>query len=191
MSELLVVGFKGTYRAAEVLEELEAMDAARWIHLADAVAVYRSSDGKLRVDKSVRPTTKDGVLGGAALGGLLGALLLAPFTAGTSAALAAAAVGGGAATLSVAGALGGGLEAQRRKEAAGISEDFVKEVSGVLQPGQSAVFALATLVDLPAVMEHFQGCGGRVIRSTLSATDVTTWETTMAALHGDAVTRPY
>ena len=180
MAELIVVGFKGTYRAAEVLEELEAMNAARWIHLDDAVAVYRSSDGRLRVDGSVRPRTKGGVIGGAAVGGLLGALLLAPFTGGTSAGLAAAAVGSGAATLGVAGALAGGSEAERRKEAAGITDDFVKQVGATVQPGQSAVFALATVTDRQAVMEHFQGYGGRVLRSTLSAADVSSWETTMA-----------
>ena len=182
MAELIVVGFSGTYRAAEVLEELEAMNAARWIHLDDAVAVYRSSDGRLRVDGSVRPTTKDGAIGGAALGGLLGALLLAPLTAGTSAPLVAAAIGSGATSFGVAGAVAGANEAQRWKQSAGITEDFVKEVSAVVQPNQSAVFALATIMDPQAVFDHFHGYGGKVLRSNLSAADVNKWETTMSQL---------
>jgi uncharacterized membrane protein len=167
MAELLVVGFKEAYRAVEVLGELEAMDAARWIHLDDAVAVSRSGDGTLSIDKSVRPRTKDGAVRGGILGGLLGALVLAPFTGGTSAALAAAAMGGGAATMGMMGALAGGTQAQRWKEAAGITDDFVKRIGGLLQEGQSAIFALATLSDPPAVVEHFRGTGGNVLHSTL------------------------
>lgn len=168
MAELVVVGFRGAYRAAEVLQELQAMDAARWIHLDDAVAVSRSADGTLHIDKSVRPRIKDGAIEGGILGGLLGALVLAPFTAGATAAVAAAAVGGGAATMSVVGALAGGTRAREWKEAAGITDDFVKQVGAMVQQGQSAIFALATLSDAPAVVEHFRGTGGTIIHTTLA-----------------------
>ena len=57
MAELVVIGFDGKHRAAEVLGQLEAMNATWTIDLKDAVAVYRTDDGRLRVDGSVQATT--------------------------------------------------------------------------------------------------------------------------------------
>ncbi len=57
MAELMVVGFEGKHRAAEVLNQLEDIDLSFEIDLKDAVAVYRTDDGKLRVDQSAQPTT--------------------------------------------------------------------------------------------------------------------------------------
>ena len=103
-TELMVIGFEGKHRAAEVLNQIEAMNLSFAIDLKDAVAVYRTDDGRLRLDTSVQPTTKEGAAWGAALGGFIGALLLAPFTAGASAAVAATALGVGAFTGGVTGA---------------------------------------------------------------------------------------
>ena len=167
MAELVVIGFEGTRRAAEVLQQVEDMNAAWTIDLKDAVAAYRTDDGKLRIDKSFQETSKEGALSGAMLGGLLGALLAAPFTAGVSTAVAATAIGTSAATLGITGGAIGADDAREWKEAAGISEDFVKQVGGMVQPGQSAVFVLARASDPAAVAEHFRGYGGRVLRSTL------------------------
>jgi uncharacterized membrane protein len=168
MAELIVIGFEGKHRAAEVLAQLEDLEASWSIDLRDAVAAYRRDDGRLRIDRSVQPTSKEGAAGGALLGGLLGALLVAPFTAGVSAAVAASAVGAGAATLGVTGAAIGYDDARSWKEAAGISEDFVNQVGGMVQPGHSAVFVLARVSDPKSVAEKFRGYGGTVLRSTLA-----------------------
>ena len=167
MSELIVVGFKGAHRAAEVLDQLVELNDSYVIDLKDAVAVYRTDDGRLRLDTSVQPTTKEGAAWGAVLGGTIGALLLAPFTAGASAAVAATALGVGALTGGVTGAAIGADDAATWKETYGISDEFVKEVSGMVQPGQSAVFALARASDPVAVAEKFRGYGGKVLRTTL------------------------
>ena len=166
-TELMVIGFDGKHRAAEVLNQLEAMNVSFAIDLKDAVAVYRTDDGRLRLDTSVQPTTKEGAAWGAVLGGTIGALLLAPFTAGASAAVAATALGVGALTGGVTGAAIGADDAATWKETYGISDEFVKEVSGMVQPGQSAVFALARASDPVAVAEKFRGYGGKVLRTTL------------------------
>jgi uncharacterized membrane protein len=166
-AELMVIGFEGKHRAAEVLNQLEAMDVSFSLDLKDAVAVYRTDDGKLRVDQSVEPTTKEGAAWGALLGGMIGAALLAPFTAGASAAVAASAIGASAATLGLTGAVIGADEADTWKKTYGISDDFVKEVGGMVQPGQSAVFVLARAADPAAVAERFRGYGGKVLRTTL------------------------
>jgi uncharacterized membrane protein len=166
-AELMVIGFEGKQRAAEVLNQLEAMNVSFALDLKDAVAVYRTDDGKLRVDESVEPTTKEGAAWGAVVGGMIGAALLAPFTAGASVAVAASAIGASAATLGVTGALIGADEADTYKKAYGISDEFVTEVGGMVQPGQSAVFVLARTSDPAAVAERFRGYGGKVLRTTL------------------------
>jgi uncharacterized membrane protein len=168
MAELTVVGFQGIHRAAEVLNEVQELNTGWRLDLKDAVAVYRTQDGKLRVDQSVQPTRKEGAGWGGLLGGMLGALLVAPFTAGLSAAAAATAVGMGAVTLGATGALIAGEDAADWKATYGISEEFVQQVGGVLQPGQSAVFVLALTSDPEAIAERFRGYGGKVLRTTVA-----------------------
>ena len=167
MAELIVIGFEGKHRAAEVLDQLEAMSASWTIDLKDAVAVYRTDDGKLRVDESVQPTTKEGAAWGAIFGGLLGALIIAPFTAGASAAVAASAISAGAASLGLTGAVFGADDAAKWKQATGISDDFVAQVGGMVQPGQSAVFVLARASQPEQVTQQFRGYGGKILRTTL------------------------
>jgi uncharacterized membrane protein len=99
---------------------------------------------------------------------LLGALVAAPLTAGASVAAAAGAVGAGVLALGVPGALFGGDEAETWKDVYGVPEDFVKEVSGMVQPGQSALFVFAEAKEPEKIAEHFRGYGGRVLRTTLS-----------------------
>ena len=50
-----------------------------------------------------------------------------------------------------------------------MSEDYVRQVGGMVQPGQSAIFALLRVSDPAVVTEKFRGYGGKVLRSTLSA----------------------
>jgi hypothetical protein len=116
----------------------------------------------------VQPTEREGAAWGGVLGGLLGALIAAPFTAGMSVAAAAAAVGAGSLALGVPGAVIGADDAATWKDTYGISEDFVQQVSGMLQPGQSAVFVLVEAGDPEKVAERFRGYGGTVLRTTLS-----------------------
>ena len=179
MSELVVVGFDGKRRAAEVLNQIEEMDLSFSIDLKDAVTVYRTDDGKLRVDQSVQPTTKEGAAWGALFGGMIGALLLAPLTLGASAAAAAAAVGTGAVTGGLTGAAIGADDADTWKQAYGISDEFVKEVSGMVQPGQSAIFVLARATNPVAIAEKFRGYGGKVLRTTLSPESAAKFEKVM------------
>ena len=177
--ELMVIGFDGKHRAAEVLNQLEAMNESFAIDLQDAVAVYRTEDGKLRVDQSVEPTTKEGAAWGALLGGMIGAALLAPFTFGASAAVAASVIGASAATLGLTGAVIGADDADTWKRTYGISDDFVDQVSGMVQPGQSAVFVLARVSDPVAVAERFRGYGGKILRTTLSKASAAKFEQVM------------
>ena len=139
----------------------------------------RSSIDMLRTDWSVQPTTKEGAAWGAMVGGLIGAALLAPLTLGASAAAAASAIGAGFFTGGVTGAAIGDDDADEWKSTYGISDDFVKHVGGMVQPGQSAVFVLARASDPVAVAERFRGYGGTVLRSTLPRAAATKFEQVM------------
>ena len=179
MAELVVVGFEGKHRAAEVLNQLQAMELSFDIDLKDAVAVYRTDDGKLRTDLSVQLTTKEGAAWGGMVGGLIGAALLAPFTAGASAAAAATAMGAGFFTGGLTGAVIGAEDANTWKTTYGISDDFVKQVGGMVQPGQSAVFVLARASDPAVVAERFRGYGGKVLHTTLPKESAAKFEQVM------------
>jgi uncharacterized membrane protein len=111
---------------------------------------------------------------------MIGALLMAPFTAGISAAAAAAAIGAGAATFGLTGAAIGADDAASFKEDFGISDEFVKQVGGMVQPGQSAVFVLARASDPKTVAEQFRGYGGKVLRTTLPSDAAARFEKLMA-----------
>ena len=167
MSTLIVVGFKkDMYRASQVLNELVDLNYDWTIDLDDAVAAYRDYNGKLRIDASYQMTTGEG----AALGGLFGSLIgltlgaiAAPLTAGASAAVAAGAISGG-----VIGATGGALDAKWWKDDFGIPEDFVTDVGTLVQPGDSAIFALLRSTDPTVVAAEFSDYGGTVLSTTLT-----------------------
>src|SRR5262245_44648905 len=167
MAELIVVGFKkDMYRASEVLNTLQDMNNSFVVDLRDAVAVYRDYNGKLRVDQSYQMTTGEGAGWGGLFGGLIGAMLVAPFTGGTS---VAAALAAGSLSGAVLGATTGAIEADTWKEDYGISEDFVQRVGSMVQPGDSAIFALLRTLDPDLVAAQFKGFGGTILRTTLDA----------------------
>jgi uncharacterized membrane protein len=182
MAELIVVGFKkDMYRASEVLNTLQEMNNSWVVDLHDAVAVYRDYSGKLRVDQSYQMTTGEGAGWGGLFGGLLGAIIAAPFTAGASAAAAAAAVAAGSLSGVALGATAGAIDADSWKEDFGISDDFVQRVGTMVQPGDSAIFALLRAVDPDLVAAQFRGYGGEILRTTLSAAQRERVEATLHA----------
>lgn len=167
--ELTVVGFKkDMFRASEVLNKLISMDYDWVVDLRDGVAVYRDYSGQLRIDQSYRMTTGEGAALGGLLGSLIGAALALPFTAGASAAVAAGAVAAGALGGGALGATGGAIDAEWWKEDFGISNDFVQEVGRMVEPGDSAIFALIRTADPVYVAEQFRGYGGAVLRTSLN-----------------------
>ena len=169
MAELIVVGFKNQmYRASEVLNELLAMNDDWAVDLHDAVAVYRDSNGKLRVDQSYQLTTGQGAALGGMWGMLIGATLAIPFTGGASAAAAAGAIAAGAAGGTALGAGFGAFDAESWKDEFGIPEDFVQEVSVLIQPGDSAIYAILRVGNPDIVADQFKGYGGTILRTTLS-----------------------
>jgi len=181
MAELIVVGFKkDMYRASEVLNTLQEMNNNWVVDLHDAVAVYRDYNGKLRVDQSYQLTSNQGAAWGGLFGGLIGALIAAPFTAGASAAAAAAAVVTGSLSGVALGATAGAIDAEDWKDEYGISEDFVQRVGTMVQPGDSAIFALLRSIDPDLVAAQFKGYGGTIMRTTLNESQRAKVEATLA-----------
>jgi uncharacterized membrane protein len=169
MPELIVVGFKkDMYRASEVLNLLQRMGEDWAVDLHDAVAVYRDYNGKLRVDQSLQMTTKEGAGWGGLWGSLIAATLAIPFTGGASAAVAAGTIAAAAAGGAALGAAGGALDASWWKDEFGISDEFVQQVGAMIQPGDSAVYALLRTANFDAVTAQFRGYGGTILSTTLS-----------------------
>lgn len=169
MSELIVVGFKkDMYRASEVLNQLQEMNDDWAMDLRDAVAVYRDYKGKLRVDQSYQMTTSEGAAWGGLWGLLIGATLALPFTAGASAAAAAGAVAAGGIGGTAIGAGVGAVDASTWKDEFGIPDEFVQHVGAMVQPGDSAVYALLRTANPEIVADQFRGYGGTILRTTLN-----------------------
>lgn len=165
MSHLIVVGFKNDrYKATEALNKLRQTDY--WNEeLEDAVSVSRSPGGELRIDQSYKLTTEEGVVWGGLWGSFLGLVAAIPFTGGAS--VPAAAAAGAALVGGTLGATTGGVGAAWWKEDYGIPEDFVYEARDMIQPGDSAVFALVTHIYDEGV-KQFEGFGGKVLKTTLT-----------------------
>jgi uncharacterized membrane protein len=169
VAELIVVGFrKDMYRASEVLNELSALNDDWVVDLHDAVAVYRDYGAKLRVDQSYQMSTSEGAGWGGLWGLLIGATLAIPFTAGASAAAAASAVAAWAVGGTAIGAGLGAVDASSWKDEFGIPDDFVQRVGTLVQPGDSAIYAILRVGNPEVVADQFRGYGGTILRTTLS-----------------------
>jgi uncharacterized membrane protein len=170
MSNLIVVGFKrDMYRASEVLNELSGMDYDWVVDLHDAVTVYRDYSGKLRVDQSYQMTTGDGAALGGLWGSLIGLTLAIPVAAtGVGAAVVAGTLAAGTLAGGTLGATKGAIDANWWKDTYGIPEDFVNQVGEMVQPGDSAIYALLRSADPKYVADQFRGYGGTVLWSTLT-----------------------
>src|SRR4051812_21310262 len=159
---MIVVGFTGTRRASEVLAELRKLEDKWVVDLEDAVAAYRTDDGRLRIEQSVMATRGQGADWGVLLGGLLGALIAAPFTAA------------------------GADDATDWKNRYGISDEFVEGVGRLIKPGSSAVFALIESGNPDLVIERFRGYGGKILTTSLSPREAARVERSLRGLGSDS-----
>lgn len=148
MPTLIVVGFKkDKFRASEVLNELVERDYAWTVDLNDAVAAYRDYNCNLRMDTNYQMTSNED----AALGGFFRSLI--GLTLGAIDAPVAAS---------------GVLDAKWWKDDLGITDNFVRDVGTLVQPGDSAIFALLRTADPILVAAKFSDYGGVAQSITLS-----------------------
>jgi uncharacterized membrane protein len=147
MAELIVLGFKDTTKADEVVPQLQTMQGEGLIQLADWARVIRREDGKIEV-RQAENITGAGAAGGALLGMLIGLIFLMP--------LAGLVVG--AATGAIIGHFAD----------YGISDQFIKDVGNQITPGSSALFLYVTRVTRDRVIERLRPYDPTVLQTSLS-----------------------
>jgi uncharacterized membrane protein len=142
----VVFGDKPT-RADEALLSLAHVQQEGGIHMADAVVVAKTEDGKTHIRQTVDVTPGKAAMGGAWLGTLVGFLFGGPL--------------GGA----VAGAASGALYAKLVD--IGLDDGWVKQMAQWLDPGTSA---LLLLVNDPSLREEavreLARYDGRIVSTT-------------------------
>ena len=167
MSKLVVIGFDETTKADEVLHKLAALQKEHLIDLEDAAVVIRDQDGKCQVKQAVNLTA-----GAAASGGmwglLIGLLFMHPLLG------------------LIAGATSGAISGSMMDF--GINDDFIKELSGTLQNGSSALFILVRKATPDKVIAELEGYNGRILHTSLSITEENELKAAIEKAHQAATT---
>lgn len=146
MNELIVIAYDTPEKAEAARAELLGMSKEYLVDVADAVVATADTDGNIKLNQMVNMWTV-GAAGGAFWGLLAGLLFFNP--------VLGVAVGAGA------GALSGALSDY------GINDQFMKDVSGVLQPGQAALFMMMRAEATDRVIERMGMKGGHILRTNL------------------------
>jgi len=151
-SNLWAIGYDDVERASQVREEIINLGWAKhFLILSDVAVVVRDLDGSFTLDRKKFPTAPN-ILGCTAVGFLAGLVLGVPLIGATIGAMA-----GGAGT-----AIGSAA-------AAGIGNDFVREVEGLMKPGTSALFVLESEGDMNVILHKIHGLGGTVLKTNVDA----------------------
>lgn len=149
MSELLVIGYDNTHKAEEARKTLFSLSKDYLLEIKDVVIAEANEKGEIKLNQMVN-TWAVGASGGAFWGVLVGIIFFNPLL--------------GLATGAAAGGIAGALSDY------GINDKFMKEVAGILQPGQAALFLMADRATSDKVIEPLSENGGRVIRTNLDST---------------------
>jgi uncharacterized membrane protein len=166
-SHLWAVGFDDVARAEQVRDIIGGFAGAAGrggndIILEDIAVVVRHADGSFTFDR--KPFTGVGnILGCSAVGFLAGLVLAAPLT--------------GAAV----GAVLGGIGTAASAAAAGIGEDFIREVERMMKPGSSALFILDDVGDMQVILREIRGFGGTVLKTNVDQERARLIQSTLAA----------
>ena len=147
--EVFIAVFGTEEEAGTALKDFQAMDRQGSIKLIDGVVVVHGIDGKVRFEETADPSGKKLGKRGAIAGGLIG-LIFPP------AIIASAVVGG----------VGGGVWGKIRDK--GFKDEDLKEIGESLEPGTSAIVAIAedrVVEQLVAGLEGYQ----KIARHALSA----------------------
>ena len=147
MPELIVLGFKNSTTADQVIPEVEAMQRENLLQLADWARVIRREDGKVDV-RQATSTAGAGAAGGALWGMLFGLLFLMPIPG----------LAIGAATGAIVGKLAD----------YGIDDKFIKDLGSKIQPGTSALFLYVVQATTDKVIDRLKPYDPEILRTSLS-----------------------
>jgi uncharacterized membrane protein len=122
--QLFVASYDNEFGAKQSLKDYEAMDREGSIDLIDAAVIVHTAEGKVKFEETADPSGKKWAKRGAIAGGLVGLIFPPSIIAG-------AAVGGGA----------GGIWGKVRDK--GFKDEDLKAIGESLEPGSSAIIAIA------------------------------------------------
>lgn len=164
--ELIVVGFPSVYRAAQVLMELRQREV-HLFNLDQAITVSWEDRRNFVVQQSINLSREEDTGWARFWGAFIKATLFQPFTERLTAAAATVAGqrisrNGNSATLT----------RERWVSDVGIPDDFIRDVGALVQPGESAIIALAEKFDPQLTVNVLRDCGGSLIYTSLSGEQV-------------------
>jgi uncharacterized membrane protein len=160
---LWAVGYDDMERANRVRDEIIRLGWGKnYLLLLDVAVVVRHLDGSFTLNREQFPAASN-LLGFSAVGFMAGLVLGVP--------LVGAAVG----------AMIGGAGTAIGLTSAGISDDFVREVRGLMKPGTSAIFLLDCEGDMDVILAAIRGLGGTVLKTNVDAERARLIQSTLAA----------
>ena len=159
---LWAVGFDDMGRAAQVRDEITRLGReAHALILLDVAVAVRYPDGSFTLNGEPCPVGPN--IRGGTIASFLACLALgAPPLCGTAV----------DALLSEFGAA---------PVAVGISDDFVREVEGLIKPGTSVLFVLDEEGDMDAILHAIRGLGGTVLKTNVDLERAKLIQSTLAA----------
>ncbi|MEO4001703.1 DUF1269 domain-containing protein [Mesorhizobium sp. CAU 1732] len=149
MSDLIAIVYPDEQKAEEVRQRLLELQKEYLITIGDAVIATKTETGKVKLNQLMN-TTASGAVSGSFWGLLVGVLFLNPLI--------------GMAVGAASGALGGALAD------VGVNDQFMRDLSNNLQPGNAALFVLIQNMTADKVLKEIQGFGGHVLRTSLDET---------------------
>jgi uncharacterized membrane protein len=162
--DLIVVGFQGRYRAAQVLTELRQREM-QLFDLDQAITVSWEDRQNFIVQQSVNLSRGEGSQWSQFWGSFIKATLYQPFTEKLTVA-ATKVVGGDAKVYDDAF-----FDSPTRDwwlTELGIPSDFIRDVGALIGPGESAIIALATKLEPSAAISFLRERGGSVVYTSLN-----------------------
>ena len=169
--ELIVVGFHGRHRAAQVLTTLR-QHGTTVFDLDQAITVSWEDRRNFIVQQSINLSREEGARWARLWGAFIKATLFQPFTEQLC-----------TAATKVAGKENGNGELTRDWWVAdvGIPDYFVRDVAALVQPGESAIITLAEKFEPNLALGVLRDCGGSLIYTSLSGDQVSKVRQELAA----------
>jgi uncharacterized membrane protein len=181
MTELIVIGFKGELRACQVITEVRLLHREASDMVDHAIVVTRDMKGRVRVHRTVDPTSHGEATWAGLWNALISAALLLPLAeeapTPTSHNNAACQTNG----VRSAGPTVPYPDARWWVETISLPCDFVADIGAILQQDCSAILMLTGTAGSSAVVQQLRRSGGTFLRHTLAQEQ----EARLSAAFGD------